>query len=109
VRLAGRTAIVTGAASGIGRAIALAFAAEGASVVIADMRTSPRKGGVQTPEAIAAAGGTALYFQADVSQWAGVDRVVGETVARFRRLDVMVNNAAISVGKPLSRSKTFSD
>jgi glucose 1-dehydrogenase len=101
MRLAGRTAIVTGAASGIGRAIALAFAAEGASVVIADMRTSPREGGVPTPEAIAAAGGTALFLQADVSRWADVDRVVGETVARYGRLDVMVNNAAISVGKPL--------
>jgi glucose 1-dehydrogenase len=101
MRLAGRTAIVTGAASGIGRAIALAFATEGASVVIADTRTNPREGGVPTSEAIVAAGGTALYFQADVSRWADVDRVVGETVARYGRLDVIVNNAAISVGKPV--------
>jgi NAD(P)-dependent dehydrogenase (short-subunit alcohol dehydrogenase family) len=101
MRLVGRTAIVTGAASGIGRGIALAFASEGASVVIADMTTSPREGGIPTLQAIAAAGGTALYLQADVSRWADIDRVVGETVARYGRLDVMVNNAAISVGKPL--------
>jgi NAD(P)-dependent dehydrogenase (short-subunit alcohol dehydrogenase family) len=60
MRLVGRTAIVSGAASGIGRGIALAFASERASVVIADMTTSPREGGIPTLQAIAAAGGTAL-------------------------------------------------
>ena len=101
MRLKDRVAIVTGGASGIGRAIARRFAEEGARVVVADVTTEPREGGAPTQDLIAAAGGTALFTLTDVSKWDQVDALVGATVARFGRLDVMVNNAAVSAGKPL--------
>lgn len=95
VLLANKTAIVTGASSGIGRAIALKFAAEGASVVAADTVAQPIEGGESTVDMIRAAGGTAIYLKTDISDWSAVDALVGATVDRFGRLDVMVNNAAI--------------
>lgn len=93
-RLSGKTAIVTGASSGIGRAIALRFAAEGAKVVVADITVSPREGGLPTEEVIAATGGTAMRMHCDVSCWEDVDALVTRTVETWGRLDVMVNNAA---------------
>ncbi|WP_337091964.1 glucose 1-dehydrogenase [Mesorhizobium argentiipisi] len=93
--LANKTAIVTGASSGIGRAIALKFAAEGANIVVADMMGQPIEGGQTTVDMIRSAGGTAIYVRTDISDWNAVDALVGETVNRFGRLDVMVNNAAI--------------
>ena len=99
--LAGKIAIVTGASSGIGRAIAAGFAAEGAAVVIADIVGEPLEGGEPTLELIRRSGGTAVFEKVDVSQWDDIDRLVGATVARHGRLDVMVNNAAIYSGTPL--------
>ncbi|MER8827857.1 SDR family oxidoreductase [Mesorhizobium sp. M0938] len=93
--LKNKVAIVTGGSSGIGRAIALSFAAEGAAVVIADTVEAPIEGGQSTVALIASTGGTATYIAADISDWNAVDRLVGATVARFGRLDVMVNNAAV--------------
>jgi len=95
-RLAGRVAVVTGSASGLGRAIALRFADEGAHVVVSDVRPDPREGGEPTETLIAAAGGVCARIDVDASRWADVDRLVTATVARFGRLDVMVNNAAIA-------------
>ena len=94
---------MTGAASGIGRAIALRFSAEGAALVLGDVRREPREGGRPTEELAAEAGATALFVEADVSRWSDVDRLVGTAVDRFGRLDVMVNNAGIAGGysKPL--------
>lgn len=97
-RLAGRVAIVTGAASGLGRAIARRFAAEGARVALADIRLDPLEGGVTTEEMILAEGGTCLTFQCDVASWESVDALVENTVKAFGRLDILVNNAAISDG-----------
>ncbi len=94
--LAGKVAIVTGSSSGIGRAIALTFASEGAQVVLADVTTSPLEGGDTTLDLIRNAGGDALFQPVDVGQWDQVDTLVGAAVARHGRLDIMVNNAAIS-------------
>lgn len=100
-KLEGKTAIVTGAASGIGRAIALLFAEEGAHVMVADITDTVKEGGEPTAEVIQKNGGSAAYRKTDVSVWAEVDALVQEAVERFGRLDVMVNNAAIGVDKPL--------
>ena len=93
--LSGKVAIVTGASSGIGRAIAVNFAAEGAAVVIADVVTEPLEGGESTLDLIARSGGSASFVKTDVGRWEDVDALIGGTVARHGRLDVMVNNAAI--------------
>ena len=99
--LAGKVAIVTGASSGIGRAIAQSFAAEGASVVIADVVAEPLEGGESTLDLIVRSGGVATYQKTDVASWDDVDALVGQTIARHGRLDVMVNNAAIFSGTAL--------
>lgn len=93
--LENKVAIVTGGSSGIGRAIALKFAAEGAAVVIADTVELPIEGGQSTVALIQSSGGAAMHVATDIADWSAVDTLVGATVARFGRLDVMVNNAAI--------------
>jgi NAD(P)-dependent dehydrogenase (short-subunit alcohol dehydrogenase family) len=103
-RLEGRVAVVTGGASGIGRAIARRFAAEGATVVIGDVNETPREGGRPTHEMAAEAGHACTFQHADVSRWVDVDHLIGETVRRFGRLDVMVNNAAVSTGQRLTET-----
>jgi glucose 1-dehydrogenase len=90
-----KVAIITGASSGIGRAIARRLASEGASVVIADRDEAPIEGGTPTKAVIEAAGGSAHYQPTDIAKWDDVDRAVAATVERFGRLDIMVNNAAI--------------
>jgi NAD(P)-dependent dehydrogenase (short-subunit alcohol dehydrogenase family) len=101
-RLAGKTAIITGASSGIGRAIARRFVEEGAKVVIADVTEEPVEGGEPTRSLIENAGGDALFKKTDVSVWAQVDALVSDAVSRYGRLDVLVNNAAIYSSTPLT-------
>jgi NAD(P)-dependent dehydrogenase (short-subunit alcohol dehydrogenase family) len=101
LRMAGKVCIVTGGASGIGRATARLLAAHGASVVVADVTTEVIEGGVPTAELIAAEGGRALFQRTDVAITAQVDALVENTVARFGRLDVLVNNACIRHARPL--------
>lgn len=99
--LAERIAVVTGASSGIGRAIAASFAAEGAVVVIADVTAEPIEGGEPTVELITRAGGEASFETVDVGRWEDIDALITRTVARHGRLDIMVNNAATYSGTAL--------
>lgn len=103
-RLQGKSILVSGAASGIGRAIALRFAAEGARLVLADVTTDVREGGTPTIDLLRAQGCTADFVHTDVSDETAAQRAVDFTVARDGRLDVLVNNAAVSVGKPLTET-----
>ncbi|MGO9802789.1 MAG: SDR family NAD(P)-dependent oxidoreductase [Steroidobacteraceae bacterium] len=99
--LAGKVAVVTGGSSGIGRAIALSFAGEGAAVVIADITEEPVEGGAATLELISRAGGSGSFHHTDVGSWEQVDCLIGATVAHHGRLDVMVNNAMTYSGTAL--------
>lgn len=99
--LTGKTAVVTGASSGIGRAIAVSFAAEGARVVIGDVDPLPIEGGDRTTEVIRRTGGEACFEKTDVSRWEDIDSLISKTIARHGRLDIMVNNAATYSGTPL--------
>lgn len=92
-RLLNKTAIVTGASSGLGRAIALRYAAEGAKVVCADLTPLarlkvPGKTDVETHELIKQQGGEAVFVKADVGDAGAMEGLVDETVKAFGRLDV---------------------
>jgi len=93
MRLKGKVAIVTGAATGIGQAIAVAFAGEGASVAVDYIGSESST--AQTMKAIQDAGGKAIPIPADISAPADVAQLVSKTVEAFGRLDILVNNAGI--------------
>jgi glucose 1-dehydrogenase len=93
MKLTGKVAAVTGAATGIGQAIAIAFAEEGASVVVDYVGNESVS--AQTVKAIEAMKGKALAVQADISAPGDVERLIDKTVAAFGRLDIFVNNAGI--------------
>jgi len=90
--LTGKSALITGAGAGIGRATAMRFAKEGARVLISDIDP---KGGAETLELVRDAGGDASFFQADVANATDVAAMVEHAVSKYGRLDCAVNNAGI--------------
>lgn len=98
MRLAGRVALVTGGGSGIGQAISLLFAQEGAKVIAVDRYLERAE---DTAEKIRVAGGEALALQADVSSQTDVTAMAEKALSTFGKVDTLVNNAAISLGSDI--------
>lgn len=109
--LEGRVAIVTGAGRGIGRATALALAARGATVVVNDLGTTLHgEMGEQglaerVVEEIEAAGGKAVANRDSVAEWTGAQRIIATALDRWGQLDVLVNNAGLSVSVPIAETE----
>ncbi|MDR4460906.1 MAG: SDR family oxidoreductase [Nitrospirales bacterium] len=102
-RLEGKIAVVTGSSSGIGKAIALRFGEEGATVVVAARRLDLCH---QTAGQIKRGGGTAHVQQTDISQEEQVDALMQETIVRFGRIDILVNNAGVVAGGRVADTST---
>lgn len=102
-RLTDKIAIVTGSSSGIGKAIAMRFGEEGASVVVAARREDLCR---QTVDQITRKGGEAWAIQTDVTDEDQVERLIRDTVARYGRLNILVNNAGILGGGRLAETTT---
>lgn len=94
IDFSGKVALITGAASGMGRSTALAFAKAGASVVVADISADA---GNETARLIGAAGGQATFIAVDVASAASVEALIAATVKRYGRLDCAFNNAGIQI------------
>ena len=101
--LAGQVAIVTGASRGIGRAAALEIARQGARVLVNYQRNAAAAD--EVVGAIAAAGGEALAYEADVTDEAAVNAMIGACLERWGHLELLVNNAGITADAPLLRMK----
>ena len=95
--LEGKSAVIMGSGSGVGRASALRFAEEGARVVVADVDFERAK---ETVRLIEDAGGTAIADQCDVSREADVEATIGVAVANFGRLDIIFNNVGVPTPRP---------
>ena len=104
-RLDGKVALITGAASGIGKATAHLFAEQGARVVASDI---DRPGGEAVAAAIAAAGGRAIFVNHDTTDEAAWRAVIDRALAEFGGLDVLVNSAGIGLAKPILET-SFAD
>lgn len=103
MKLADRTAIVTGTSSGIGRGIAIEFAEQGANVVLASRSREPKMPDDEKPtdEVIEANGGEATYVRTDVSDPASVKSMVDRTVDEYGGVDILVNNAGVTTAGPV--------
>ena len=96
MKLSNKVVVITGSGSGIGRACALEFAAEGASVVIADINIEAAK---ETAEMITKSGGKATPIQVDVSSPVSVENLVEQTLSVYPQVHSLVNNAAVQINK----------
>lgn len=101
MRLKNKIAIVTGAGRGIGRAIAIRFAREGATVIVDDVNNTL---GTATVASITAAGGTATFINADVADADAAKRLIAETLAASGKVDILVNNAICSTADVLNNN-----
>jgi NAD(P)-dependent dehydrogenase (short-subunit alcohol dehydrogenase family) len=101
MRLAGKTAVITGASTGIGRAAALRFAREGARLVVADLRDEP---GEALCRAIEEQGGRAIYLRTDVASRVDNERAIDLCVDRYGAIDILFCNAGITLPKLLPDS-----
>lgn len=104
MRLDGKVAMVTGASSGIGRAIAIKFSEEGARVALLDIQEESRLD-TETPstyQVIQGAGGRALYVETDVTDAGQVDHAVGRTIEAYGRIDILVNCAGVFIRNPIT-------
>jgi NAD(P)-dependent dehydrogenase (short-subunit alcohol dehydrogenase family) len=100
LRLKDKVAVITGASSGIGRAIAIKFAQEGANVVLGDIRREPREGGEPTDDTInKMREGSAVFVKCDVRNEDEVRNLIETAVKRYSKLDIMVNVAGIPIKK----------
>lgn len=106
MRLTAKTAIVTGAGAGMGRAVAVAYAREGASVVVVDVNETLAN---ETVKQIQDTGGRAIFAYADVSDAACIEAMVGETVARFGGVDVLYTNAGVQFWGADTRAHELSE
>jgi NAD(P)-dependent dehydrogenase (short-subunit alcohol dehydrogenase family) len=97
MRLQNDVAIVTGAGRGIGSTIATTLAAEGATLVVADLDLDAAR---RTADAITRAGGQAISSPVDIAESAQVQRLIDDTLSRFGRIDILVNNAGVGLNQP---------
>jgi NAD(P)-dependent dehydrogenase (short-subunit alcohol dehydrogenase family) len=101
MKLSNKVVVVTGSGSGIGRACALEFAREGASVIIADIKIDAA---IETVELIKAAGGTAISVQADVSNPESVQNLLKQTLNVYPLVHALINNAAVQINKTVENT-----
>ncbi len=103
-RIAGRVAVITGAGDGIGRGMAMRFAAEGAAVLVADYNEAT---GLKTAEDLRASGGQAHFFRCDVTERPNVEAMIDACIQRYGGVDILVNNAYR--GRGLARVEAMDD
>ncbi len=104
MRLKGKVALITGAGRGIGKAIAVGFANEGARVILVSRTAAEIEAAAREADA---AGGEPLALQADVSQLEDVERIARQAAERFGRLDILVNNAALRMNQIGNKDRYF--